>query len=105
MATQPPALGGVVIQRDARVVEAARQSGPGARHVRDRLAEAAFGERALLMRPRADRLDDRRRLLPSQPGAQGAGRSPARAAGPRRLRATGLQPSGHNGFHDLEPGP
>jgi hypothetical protein len=46
----------------------------------DRLAEAAFGERVLLMRPRADRLDDRRRLLPSQPG-------------------------GHNGFHDLGPGP
>src|SRR5437879_10939131 len=74
--TPKPALGGVVVQRDARVVEEACQPRPQAQHVRDRLAQAAFRERALLMRPGADRLDEGRRLLPSELGAKLDGGGP-----------------------------
>src|SRR5881296_1217510 len=43
------ALGGVVVQRDARVVEEQSQARPQAQHVGDRLAEAALRQRPRLL--------------------------------------------------------
>ena len=58
------ALSGVVVQRDAGITQEARQPGPQPHHVRDRLTEAARGQRPLPERPGPDRVDDRNRLLP-----------------------------------------
>src|SRR5213594_2434215 len=47
--TPEPALGLVVVQRDARVVEEQSQARPQAQHVGDRLAEAALRQRPRLL--------------------------------------------------------
>src|SRR6266508_6583925 len=88
-------LGGVVVERDPRILEEARQPRPESQHVADRLAEAAPGQRPLPMRPAADLRDDRPRLLGPQGRAQ-----PQRLRAARLVRAAGQ--SGARPLHGVE---
>jgi len=62
------ALGGVVVQGDARILEEPRQPWPQAEPVGDRLAETALRQRPLLLGPGADRGHQRRRAVGAQVG-------------------------------------
>ena len=92
-----PVFGGVLVERHARVVGEHGEPGPKARHVRDRLAEAALRQRARLQRPAVDAGQDLARPLapelrrrsrrpgpyPAQPPLLGV-RNGIGSSGPRR---------------------
>jgi len=69
--TAQRALGGVVVERDSRIVEEADEPRPEAEQIADRFAERALGQGLLrlLERPGVDLGDDRSRALVAKPGA------------------------------------
>src|SRR5882724_5397413 len=67
--TAEAALGSIVVERNARVVEKACQPAPQPEQIPDRFAEATLWQRALRQRPRLNLADDRARTLVAQPTA------------------------------------
>src|SRR5439155_5425821 len=63
------AFGPIVVERNARVVEKARQPRPQPEQITDGLPRAALWQRPLGQRPRLNLADDRARALVAQPTA------------------------------------
>jgi len=61
--TAEAALGSIVVERNARVVEKARQPRPQPEQITDGLPQAALWQRPLGQRPRLNLADDRARAL------------------------------------------